>query len=80
MQIKYKEKILEIEQGSKIKDIFKDEISNNKYPVIGAKFNNKYQRLDYEILQDGEVELIDIASKQGMNIYKRTLIFILSIK
>lgn len=78
MQIKYKEKILEIEQGSKIKDIFKDEISNNKYPVIGAKFNNKYQRLDYEILQDGEVELIDIASKQGMNIYKRTLIFILA--
>ena len=33
--------------------------------------------LNYKIATDGKVELIDISSKEGMKIYRRTLIYIL---
>ena len=70
MKITYKEKIYEVEKDTKIKDILKGEIEKNKYTVIGAIFNNQYRRLDYKIIQDGNIELIDISTKQGMKIYR----------
>ena len=79
MQITYKDKILEIDSNTEIKDILKDEIQNSKYTVIGAKFNNQYRRLDYKIIQDGTIELIDISTKQGMKIYRRTLTFLMAM-
>ena len=79
MKISYKDKIFDVEKDSRIKDILKDEIENNKYTVIGAIFNNQYRRLDYKVIQDGKVELIDIATKQGMKIYRRTLIYIMAM-
>lgn len=78
MKIKFKDKELEITQNTTIEEALKEEIEKNKFPVIGAKFNNEYKRLDYELLQEGTVELIDISSKQGMKIYRRTLIFIMA--
>ena len=79
MRITYKDKILEIDSNTQIKDILKDEIQNSKYTIIGAKFNNQYRRLDYKIIQDGTIELIDISTKQGMKIYIRTLIFLMAM-
>lgn len=79
MQITYEDKILEIDSNTEIKDILKDEIQNSKYTVIGAKFNNQYRRLDYKIIQDGTIELIDISTKQGMKIYRRTLTFLMAM-
>lgn len=79
MKINYKDKVFEVEKDTQIKDILKDEIENSKYTVIGAIFNNQYRRLDYKVIQDGKVELIDISTKQGMKIYRRTLIFIMAM-
>ncbi len=79
MRITYKDKILEIDSNTQIKDILKDEIQNSKYTIIGAKFNNQYRRLDYKIIQEGTIELIDISTKQGMKIYIRTLIFLMAM-
>lgn len=76
MKIQYKEKTFEIEKREKISKILKEEIKNSEYPVVGAIYNHKYVNLDYEIKEEGKVELIDIASKEGMRIYKRTLIYI----
>ena len=78
MTINYKDKIYEVEKDTKIKDILKNEIENSKFPVIGAKFNNQYRRLDYKVIQDGKIDLIDISTKQGMKIYRSTLIFIMA--
>ena len=78
MTINYKDKIYEVEKDTEIKDILKNEIENSKFPVIGAKFNNQYRRLDYKVIQDGKIDLIDISTKQGMKIYRSTLIFIMA--
>ncbi len=77
MKIQYQDKVLEIESKIRIKELLKEEIEKSEYPVIGAIFNNQYVNLEYELNQDGEVKLIDIASKEGTKIYRRTIIYIL---
>ena len=69
--------ILKTEQNTKISDLFKNQIEESKYPVVGAKLNNEYKNLDYQLKKSGKVELIDINSKEGMKIYRRTLTFIM---
>ncbi len=77
MKIQYQDKVLEIESKIRIKELLKEEIEKSEYPVIGAIFNNQYVNLEHELNQDGEVKLIDIASKEGTKIYRRTIIYIL---
>lgn len=76
MKIQYKDKIKEIKEPMKISDLFKDEIEESKYPIIAGIFNNEYVNLDYKIEKDGKLELIDISSKEGQKVYRRTLIYI----
>ena len=61
----------------RISDLLKEKIEESKYPVVGAKFNNEYKDLDYLLEESGKIELIDINSKEGMKIYRRTLTFIM---
>ncbi|MBR3003301.1 MAG: nucleoside kinase [Clostridia bacterium] len=77
MKITYKDEILEVENNIKVKDLFKEEIENNKYNVMGSIVNNEYQTLNYELTKDATVELIDMSDKEGMKIYRRTLIYIM---
>ncbi len=79
MKIQYKEKIYEIEKPQKISQILKKEIENSEYPVVAAIYNNKYVNLDSELTKDGKIELIDISLKQGMRIYRRTLIYLFAM-
>ena len=78
MKIIYNEEERNIGENTTILDAFKNEIENSKFPVIGAKYNNEYKRLDYVLKEEGEVTLVDVASKGGMKIYRRTLIFIMA--
>lgn len=77
MKIQYQDKIVELQEETTIQDVLKEEIEKSKYPVIGAIFNNEYVNLEYPIKQDGEIKLIDISSKEGTKIYRRTIIYIL---
>ena len=77
MKIQYQDKIMEVNQPITIQELLAEEISKSKHTVVGAIFNNEYANLEYRIEEDGEVQLIDIASKEGMKIYRRTLIYIL---
>ena len=79
MNITYKNEILKCKKGAKISDVLKTQIEENKYKVVGAKFNNEYQNLDYNINEDGKVDLIDISMKEGTKIYRRTLIYIMGM-
>lgn len=78
MKITYKEKELEVQPNETIKEALKEEISKSQGQIIGAKFNNTYQRLDYKLQEPGKLELVEVASKGGMKIYRRTLIFIMA--
>ena len=77
MKILYEEKEYEVNERIRISELLENEIRENPHPVVGAKFNNEYQNLDFEIEEDGQVELIDISQKEGMKIYRRTLVYIM---
>lgn len=76
MKITYKDKTIEIKENETIQNVLKEEISKSEYPVMGAIYNNQYVGLTEEIKEDGKIELLDIATRPGMKIYKRTLIYI----
>jgi len=63
----------------KISEILKEQIQNSEYPVVGAKYNNEYKNLDELVNPEGNIELIDINSKEGMKIYRRTLTYIMGM-
>jgi len=79
MKIQYKDKKMEIDNPLTIKQLLESEIKASEHEVIAATFNNEYVNLNYEIKEDGKVELIDLASKAGMRIYRNTLIYILGM-
>ena len=64
-------------ENVRISELLKEEIENNEYPVVGAKYNNEYKNLDDLVNTEGKIELIDINSKEGMKIYRRTLVYIM---
>ena len=77
MYIQYNDKKMEIHQKMRIRDLLKEEIEQSEHAVVGAIFNNEYVNLSYEIEESGTIELIDISSKEGMKIYRRTLVYVL---
>ncbi len=77
MKIQYQDKVIEVQEKITIQELLKKEIENSEYPVIGAIFNHEYVNLGYEIKTEGEIKLIDIASKEGTKIYRRTIIYML---
>ena len=78
MKITYNSKEYEVAPNTTIQEVLKEEIEKNEFKVIGAKFNDEYKRLDYVITENGIVSLVDISSKGGMRIYRRTLIYIMA--
>ena len=77
MKIYYKDKEYEVKKGETIQEVLREEIEKSEYTVIGALFNNEYENLGFEIQEEGKVDLIDISTREGMKIYKRTLTYIL---
>ena len=76
MKIQYKAQKIEIQKPEKISKIFEQEIKESRYPILAAKFNNEYMNLENEIKEDGNIELIDNSTKEGMKVYRRTLIYV----
>ena len=78
MKIQFEDKIINLEKSDTIQNILKDEIKSSQYVVVGAVFNNTYVNLNYQVQEDGKVELIDVSSKVGSKIYRATLVYILA--
>lgn len=78
MQIIYKNIAIDVKKGTTIKEFFEEEIEKSKNPVIACKFNNELKSLNQEINKNGTVELIDITNKDGMRVYQRGLIYVIS--
>ena len=68
----------ELQEKITVREAFKEEIEQSEFPIIGAKLNTEYQRLDYELNEDSEVQLVNIATDGGMKVYRRTLIYIMA--
>ena len=78
MQIMYKSNKMQIEEGTRVKDALEEEIKKQKDNVIACKFNNEVKSLDYRLNKDGDVELVYLTDKDGMRVYMRGIIYIVS--
>ena len=63
----------------KVIDMFGDSIRISPKHVIACKLNNEVKSLNYEIKEGDNVELLDITSKDGMQVYIRGALFITSM-
>ncbi len=48
-----------------------------RWPVLGALVNNKVEPLQYRIYNPKNIQLLDIASRQGFRMYRNSLCFML---
>jgi len=78
MQIDYKDFIIDVKQGTQVKELLKDEILKAKCKVIACKFNNEIKSLNFKLKTDGKLELIDLENKDGIRVYRRGLVYIVS--
>lgn len=69
---------VEMGEHKKNVDIFKNEIENSKEEIIACKCNNKVRSLNYEPEEGEKVEFLDISTADGMRIYVRGLLLIMS--
>ena len=78
MQIDYKNIIIDVKNGTTVRELLKDEIQKAKCKVIACKFNNEIKSLNYKIESNGKLELIDLEDKDGMRVYQRGLVYLIS--
>lgn len=75
MRVIYKEKLIEIEKPIKVIDLLKDECTEN---IVACRCNNEIKSLEHKIDKDTKIELIDISNKDGMRVYIRGVLYIMS--
>ncbi|MCC6547544.1 nucleoside kinase [Candidatus Sumerlaeota bacterium] len=62
--------------GSPIGDLIPRE-SEPGFPIVAVRFNNKVASLQRPVDRDGNVDYVDLRSRDGMLIYRRSLTFLL---
>ncbi len=78
MKVTYENKELEVEKGTRVHELLKNEIENAKTEVIACMCNNEVRSLNLELHEDCKLELIDLNSKDGMMIYIRGIMYIMA--
>lgn len=79
MKVKYKDKEIEVEKGTKVMDILKEEIKCSVNPIIACNCNNEIKALNFDVNEDTKIELIDYTSMEGKRVYIRGLIYIMAM-
>lgn len=78
MQIIYKDNVIQLKKGTSVKELLKNEITRKRDRVIACRFNNEIKSLDYKLNNDGKLDLVYLTDKDGMRIYMRGIIYIMS--
>ena len=79
MKIQCEKKEYEVQEGIKIEDFIKQNNLEGKHSIIAAFLNNEYTNLGSELKENDVLEFIDISSKEGNKVYRRTIIYILAM-
>lgn len=74
MKIIFEDKVFEVNEPIEVKDLLKDEITDKHIACI---CNNEVHALDYEIHDNARVELIDLYTKEGREVYIRGIMFVM---
>jgi uridine kinase len=68
------------EAGVSVQEIMTDEIFTSvKYPIVAARINNDIASLSYKIEINCSIEAVTLDSREGTNIYRRSLCFLLNL-
>lgn len=67
----------EYKLGTSLQEIAEDLKIQLKYPILGARVNNKLEELTYRIYNPKFIEFIDITNVDGHRMYQRALSFVL---
>lgn len=70
-------KNIEVEKGTVLFNIFKENYKEQELPIVLAKVNEKYSEFTRGIEESGSFQIIDIRTNIGMKTYIRTLQFVL---
>lgn len=66
----------EFELGTTLKEVAGKILKKPKYPIVGARVNNKIKELWYDIYKPKHIKFIDISDIDGMRMYIRSLCFV----
>ena len=77
IRCKNNKKTLEVNIGSSLSDVFKENNLQMKYGPVSAKVNNKVEGLNYRLYHNKDVEYLDLYSSSGSRAYTRSLFFVL---
>lgn len=75
MKVQYKDKEIEIEKPERVIEVLKEECTSN---TIACICNNEIKSLKHEIKKDSKIEFLDISNADGMRIYIRGLLYVMS--
>lgn len=78
MRITYKDKVFEVDKGTRIRDALKNEIENSENDIITSICNNKVKSLNHKIEEDCNIELVDYTNKEGKRVYIRGALYIMA--
>lgn len=70
-------KIIEVEKGKVLYEIFNENYEEQALPVVLAKINDNYYELTRTLQEGNTFDVVDIRTNLGMRTYVRTLQFVL---
>ncbi len=76
IRCKNNKKVLKVNVGSTLSEVFSASDIKMDYGPICAKVNNKVEGMHYRLYNDKDVEFLDMRSGSGSRTYTRTLFFI----
>ena len=79
MKIIYKDRQIEIPEGSRVIDVFGKEIEEAKVEIVTCKINHEVKSLDTVLQEENVVELLNLSDRDGSRAYIRGLLFIMSM-
>ena len=76
IKVKFKDKVLEVDKGVRVKDILQNEIKAEE--ALACMCNNEVMSLNNILEEDCEIRLINYSDKDGKRIYNRGIIYIMT--
>ena len=80
MKIFYQDKEIGLKEGlDRVSDIFLHSLNGSGKHIMACKCNNEVKPLWYQIQDGDEVELLDLTDRDGLRVYIRGVLYVMSM-
>ena len=76
IKVTWNTKEYQVEEGTRIIEFIEANGITNESPILGAIVNNVQKTLRYKFEEDCEIKFIDYSVAEGVDIYRRSLLFL----